>query len=192
MKRLDARLRRWRITRAPAWRCLLNTCKTLTQYLATLLLLGAISASYAADEAMKADYLVKFAKYVNWPKASGDIHICVIGPDPFGTVLDQKAAGETVKKRNLVTKRLSAGADTSVCEILFISAKLSSSQISTVLGRSGHGTLTVSDVPGFVDKGGIIEFFHNDGKLRFEINNNAAHKAGLKLSSNLLKLAAKR
>jgi hypothetical protein len=190
MKRLEARYKWLKPTFQGRRICV---TAYLGQFLSVLLLFfGALHACYAADEAMKADYLVKFAKYVTWPKASGDLNLCVIGPDPFGAALDKKIAGETVKKRQLVAKRLNAKANIEDCDILFFSNKLSKTEMKTILARAEKGILTVSDIADFSANNGMIEFFNAEGKLRFEINNNAAQKAGLRLSSNLLKLAAKK
>jgi hypothetical protein len=49
--------------------------------------------------------------------------------------------------------------------------------------------LTVSDAPGFVNRGGMIEFVLDSNRVRFEINLAAARAAGLNLSSELLRVA---
>jgi hypothetical protein len=49
--------------------------------------------------------------------------------------------------------------------------------------------LTISEIEGFTQSGGIINFYIEESKIRFEINVGAAEKAGLKISSKLLKLA---
>ena len=50
--------------------------------------------------------------------------------------------------------------------------------------------ITVGDCDGFVDRGGMIGLFFEDRKLRFAINAEAADRASLRVSSNLLSLAA--
>jgi hypothetical protein len=49
--------------------------------------------------------------------------------------------------------------------------------------------LTVGDTDGFAQRGGAINFTLQARKVRFEINPAAAEQAGLKMSSQLLKLA---
>lgn len=53
---------------------------------------------------IKAAFLPKFARYVAWPaamrpEARAPFHLCVIGRDPFGRLLDQSAAGELIDGR---------------------------------------------------------------------------------------------
>jgi hypothetical protein len=50
--------------------------------------------------------------------------------------------------------------------------------------------LTVGDVMGSTRNDGIINFFIRDNRVRFEINPDAAGRAGLRISSKLLQLAS--
>ncbi len=54
---------------------------------------------------------------------------------------------------------------------------------------SGSNVFTVADRAGFARGGGIANFIRANKKIRFEINPSAAKKAGLKVSSRLLRLA---
>ncbi len=49
--------------------------------------------------------------------------------------------------------------------------------------------LTVSDIPDFVEHGGIIQFYRKKGQTRLVINLNTARNANLEISSRLLILA---
>jgi hypothetical protein len=48
--------------------------------------------------------------------------------------------------------------------------------------------LTVSECDGFAQKGGVINFYPDGTRVRFEINPEAARRAGLKISSQLMSL----
>ena len=148
-----------------------------------------VGMSHASSYSVKADYLYQFADYVSWSKASGNITICVVGPDPFGKALDNAIAGKKAKGRKLEARRLGASAGTGGCEIVFVSASLSGGDAAAVVGRTGSGVLTVSDKSGFIKQGGMIEFINEKDRVRFNISNSAAKKAGVKLSAQLLKLA---
>ena len=54
-----------------------------------------------------------------------------------------------------------------------------------------NGVLTVGDTSGFTESGGSINFLMEDSKVRFDINLTASEKAGLKIRSQLLRLAKK-
>jgi hypothetical protein len=60
-------------------------------------------------------------------------------------------------------------------------------QILAVLHK--EAVLTVSDMPKFSLRGGMIQFVQEGKKVRFEVNLSAVQQAGLSLSSELLKVA---
>ncbi len=74
------------------------------------------------------------------------------------------------------------------CQLVFIS-KSESRRIDSILPVLGsHPVLTVSEVEGFARQGGVIAFYQDGKKVRFEINIGAAQRIGLKMSSELLRL----
>ncbi len=143
---------------------------------------------------VKAAYLANFGKFVEWPaRAAGPdnhtFHICVLGQDPFGPALDEAFAGETIDRAPLATKRITKVQESGNCRVLFISSS-EDAQLKTILETlDKESILTVSDLPQFVKRGGMIQFVLDGNRVRFEVNLVATQHAGLILSSELLKLA---
>ena len=77
------------------------------------------------------------------------------------------------------------------CHLLFIcqSERKNTREIIDLL--KNNGVLTVADTQGFLEDGGIVNFVIEDNKVRFDINLTASEKAGLKIRSQLLRLAKK-
>ncbi|MGZ4787919.1 MAG: YfiR family protein [Terriglobales bacterium] len=142
---------------------------------------------------VKAAYLFNFAKFVKWPGSaeSGDdtFPICVLGGDPFGPVLDSTTAGEKINDKRVTVRRIGSAADAANCRILFVSTSERPRLVSVMAALSHLPILTVSDIDGFVDRQGIIEFVMDRDRVRFQVNLSAAERAGLTLSSELLKVA---
>lgn len=141
---------------------------------------------------VKAVYLYNFGKFVDWPPAAaqGDsFAICVLGRDPFGPMLDTTLAGESIGDKKLVARRIATVQEASACRILFVSVSEAGRLKQILAGVEKSGVLTVSDAPDFMASGGMIQFVLSDNKVRFEVNLGAAEKAGLKFSSQLLKVA---
>lgn len=141
---------------------------------------------------VKAAYLANFAKFVAWPPGAvtdgNPIPICVAGEDPFGPVLDAAISGERVDHHPLVARRIGAAGDVDGCRIVFVSSN--EAMAGAVLAAAERTPiLTVSDLPGFLKQGGMIEFVLDANRVRFEINLAAARTAGLNLSSELLRVA---
>jgi hypothetical protein len=146
--------------------------------------------SKPTDYEVEAAYLSNFGRFVEWPQKpnSGEpFDICVYGPDPFGPLLDGALRGENISGSPLVPRRVAGTDAISGCRILFISQS-KETQLDALLPNL-PGVLTVSDLPGFSRRGGMIEFVVEGNRVRFEINLAVARRAGLVLSSQLLKLA---
>jgi len=151
---------------------------------------------------VKATYLYNFSRFVEWPSKvtqaqSDPFVICVLGQDPFGPALNAILADETIAGKSVVAKRIPAAIpvailasqDAANCRVLFISSSEDKrlKEILTSLGTAS--VLTVSDLPEFVRRGGMVQFVLEGNRVRFEVNLATAEHAGLTLSSELLKVA---
>jgi uncharacterized protein DUF4154 len=143
---------------------------------------------------VKAAYLFNFLKFVEFPNESfadplAPIIIGIVGDDPFGSALPQVVTGKTVQGRDLVIRSYRAGEDLRGAHILYISA--SEKKRLPVILSSLHGSsvLTVADMDGFLEAGGMIQFLNENDRVRFAINVDATNRARLKMSSKLLSLA---
>lgn len=149
--------------------------------------LRAQSASQREYE-IKAAYLYNFIKYVDWPISKDTVTIGVLGGNPFGAAL-APLNGKIVKGRRIVVKEIASVRDTQNCQIIFVSSS-EKQRLQEIFENSKNGhVLTVGEMQGFAQDGGIINFIEENNKVRFEINADAARRTGLSISSELLKLA---
>lgn len=142
---------------------------------------------------VKAAFLYNFSKFVKWPAAPGnrtEFTICVLGRDPFGSLLDMILAGETVEGRRVVAQRMTTAGEAVNCQIVFISLSEEKRLKETLATLARSTTLTVSEIPQFAQRGGMIEFILSGNKVRFDINLTPAERTGLMLGSDLLRVAA--
>jgi hypothetical protein len=169
------------------------------------------SAQYQEYE-VKAAFIYNFLKFVDWPeekmaRSSNQIIIGIVGEDPFGSAVDI-FKDKTVENRNLVIKRfegfrqLKEAAEKDklaneklealkTCHLLFICPSERKQVIEIIEFVSKDGVLTVGDVGEVIESGGVIGFAMEDNKIRFDVNLTAAEKTGLKIRSQLLRLAKK-
>lgn len=150
--------------------------------------------SKPSEYQVKAVYLYNFSRFVEWPSQApalktNSFEICVLGRDPFGPALDTTVAGENVDGKSVVARRISKPEEGLDCRVLFVSASEDSHLKSDLTVFEKAGVLTVSDMPHFSQRGGMIQFVTDGGKVRFEVNLSNANDSGLSLSSDLLKLA---
>lgn len=141
----------------------------------------------ASESALTAAYVFNFAKFVDWPAdvfadPAAPLVLCVAGVRRELTDAFRGLAGKVAKTRSLAVRADLSPDDLRECHLLFV-------------GDDGldlaarRGLLTVGDARDFVKKGGVIELFVAEGRLRFRINEDAAKLAELTVSSQLLVLA---
>lgn len=143
---------------------------------------------------VKAAYLLHFAQFVYWPKqpgadASTPLVFGVLGPDPIVAILQKTVAGKNVGNRPVEVKQFTSAEQIDRCDILFLPHTAAKRAQGVLVTVSGRPVLTVSDREGFSASGGMIEFLLIEDSIRFAINNTAVERAGLKLSSELLRVA---
>jgi len=147
----------------------------------------------APEYQVKAAFLYNFAKFVEWPAEllanDPSFVIGLLGEDPFGPLLDEAVAGKTVRDKRIVVKRFSRLEDAAGAHILFISDSEAGNVSRIVKGLSRTPVLTVSDIERFAERGGMVQLETEQNRVRFAINVAAVERAGLKPSSQLLKLA---
>ncbi|MCI4627158.1 MAG: YfiR family protein [Candidatus Magnetoovum sp. WYHC-5] len=116
--------------------------------------------------------------------------MCILGNNPFKSAL-QAQERAVVLGREVVAKELKSNGDIQNCHVLYISQS-ESNRIGQLLDNpmiNSQHILTIADMEGFSQKGGMVNLFVESSKIRFEINVEAVERAGLKISSQLLKLA---
>jgi hypothetical protein len=161
---------------------------------------GLCSAPVRADSTTLTEYQVKaafiynFAKYVRWPEASTSetkrpFVIGVIGRDPFGQALDDAIRGQSLQGRAVSVKRFGRVEEVADCDILFVSSSEKNNLQSILDVLHEAPVLTIGDMDRFAERGGMINLTTEEARVRFEINVEAAERAGLKPGSQLLRLA---
>lgn len=160
-----------------------------------VMLLLTLTPAHAApsEYELKAAFIYQIARFVEWPSppepfTGASLRLCVLGGNPFGPALET-IRGKPVDERRMEISLLDMNADTRECNMLFIAAPAEKHLERIVAISRGTGMLTIGDTQGFSQRGAIINFFLENGKIRFEINLEASRRAGLKISSQLLKLA---
>lgn len=155
----------------------------------------------ATEYQIEAAYLLNFGKFVTWPAASASSNtarvtkspdifsICVLGEDPFGSVLDATVRGEKINSKPVTARHVRGLEEAAGCNVLFIGESGESHSRKAISALNKAGVLTVSDVAGFLDHDGIIQFVLSGNNVRFEVNLEAAEEGQLTLSSELLKVA---
>jgi len=170
------------------YRALQRLAQRLALALGLALAMPATFGEVTSESQLKAAYLVNFLKYVEWPASRSTINICLFGRDSLGPYL-AGYEGRQIAGRELRIRKVSSPEQLTDCQELFI-PETEEARIGAVLRWvDRQAILTVSDLETFTRDGGAIALIRNDGRLQFDINHDAINRAGLKASSQMLRLA---
>ena len=147
-----------------------------------------------AEYSVKLATLYNIAKFVEWPADAfpdpdAPLVICVVGADPFEAEYKEELRKRSAGGRPIDLKSIRSTDDLRACHMAFLSAAERSRVPSIVAGLEGSSTLTVSEIEGFAERGGIINLIVEAKKLHIEINLGAAKQNRLAISARLLQLA---
>jgi hypothetical protein len=149
--------------------------------------------SHFAPSDVEAAYLYNFGKFVRWPSGKEEVSapfaICTLGDNGFDDTLKSLVANETIDGRSIVSKRLTSASAASGCQIVFIGQAEAPGLERDLVELQKKPILTVSSLPEFLRRGGMIQFILQNNRVRFAVNLPAAEQTGLSLSSELLKVA---
>jgi hypothetical protein len=180
----------------------MTALKQLTQKLliyAGLWLIGggmpiAIAQGSTEDDALlKAAFVYNFAKFTLWPQSAlgaqdTPLYLCVAGSDNLATALEQ-LGDKRVKGHPLSIQSIQGVRVPKNCQMLYVAASEQQQQPDFIKSVHGLPILTISELPEFAYKGGIIQLYREKERIRFIINQGAARNAGLEINPNLLSLA---
>ncbi len=161
--------------------------------------LACLAGSAMADEAaqrearIKAALVFKIVKFVDWPAgtfgAGVPVRICTLGDSPVAQALSA-VDGKPVRDRSAQIVRLgSAPGDAAACHLLYVAPTSRDAVAGLQAALRGRAVLTVSDLPDFARRGGMIGMERDENRIAFEINLRAAREAGLAPAAPLLELA---
>jgi hypothetical protein len=141
---------------------------------------------------LKAAFLFNFAKFTGWPaevvSLNSPLVLCVTGDGAVADALEKMVHGHQIDGHSVVIARGKVeGLPT--CHVLYAAGLDGKQTLRLLDSMKGLAVLTVSDREQFTQSGGVASLFVDNGKMRFAINQDAAERAHLTLSSRLLSLA---
>ncbi|MEW5008010.1 MAG: YfiR family protein [Cycloclasticus sp.] len=166
----------------------------LAALLITLFISSAPATEFSADE-VKAVYLFNFTSFISWPDDTFSDELepftyCSMGSksaviEPLGEIL----LGEKVGERAVQYKTISSLSKLKSCQILYIDQQQKVDVVEILAAIADASVLTVSDIDGFAEQGGGVEFSAKAGRIKLLINILSIKKSRLNISSKLLRIA---
>jgi len=135
-------------------------------------------------------YIYKFTQFTTWPSAAVNnaFTVCVFGQDPFGSKLEPIKARKVNDKRIILKYYDTVNEDMSSCNMLYVAPSEKSKLKDILSPLRGLPVLTMSDIAGFSNSGGMVEFKLENGKIGIWVSLSAVRVRGLAINSKLLSL----
>ena len=151
-------------------------------------------AETALAASVKAAYLCKFLNYIELPASAAPqddapFVIGVAGSDEVFAALQQMVKGRNVKNRPLIARYIGETDPLIGVHVLFVSRQIDIAQSTLVKDARDASVVVVSETPAGLVQGSIINFLLLSGRVRFEVNLDAAEAASIKISSRILAVA---
>jgi hypothetical protein len=167
----------------------------LTRLLSLVFLLGCVLPARAQQPSLeydvKAAFVLNFVRYVEWPPADRQppLRICVLGENPFGDRLTAVVAGEQWQGGPIEVHVVPDVRRAERCHLIYVPESATSRFRPAAALLADRAVLTVGEHEQFLASGGIMRLFLEDNRVRFSVNQQSADRAGLQISSRLLRLA---
>jgi len=167
--------------------------------MAGLLFAASLATTHAAadsvsEDSVKAAFLYRFTDYVEWPAPAlqgTQFTIAVLDDPGVAADLEHIVAGHQVKGRTAQVKLIHRAKEAAAAQMVFLGSGDADAHRRFIAGLTGQPVLIVTDEDQGLEKGSTVNFMLVDHKLRFEISLTAAARSGLRISSELLSVAAR-
>lgn len=173
-----------RARRALALLCALWTCSSLAP---------AEAVQAYPESAVKAAFVLRFAGYVEWPQTGADadpLRIAVLGDPAITAHLEDLAANRIIAGREVQVRRVPSVAAAKDAQVLVMGSPRPRPLEVLLRPLAGSSVLVVTDEEDALQSGSVINFVKEANRLRFEVSLPAARRMGLRISSELLSVAA--
>ncbi|MFG6461213.1 YfiR family protein [Roseateles sp. DXS20W] len=146
------------------------------------------AAQSASPESLKAEVVYRVLMFVTWPPEretpGRGLQICTLGDGRVDSAL-QTLSGRPIRQLTVDVRRLSRAEPAAGCHLLYLAAPQPA--LRTMLADAP--VLVVSDGAAMLDHGAMINLQVEDGRIVFDVELDAARRAGLVISTKLLRLA---
>jgi hypothetical protein len=143
------------------------------------------------EAAVKAAYIYRFLEYVSWPpeslKSPADPIVIGVTQDDQVTAELQRIARERLAQNRKLAVHLVKQVRDPAVHVLFVAAP-DAPRVFKAMSPS-QPVLTVTDARDGLERGATIALVESEGRIRFEVSLEAAHRAGLNVSARLLAIA---
>lgn len=147
--------------------------------------------NWGDEDSVKASFVRNFAQYADWPAsvaASPVLRVCSTSQRPLDGHL-ALLQGRRIHERGIEVVTGVPRSEWTTCHVMFVGGDDAESINAALRDLAASPVLLIGDAPGFAARGGMIGLKRVAQRLRFDVNLAAANRAGIRVSSHVLRLA---
>ena len=155
---------------------------------------NSLFASVSEEYEIKAAFIPNFARFTTWPEQdskTGKFVFLIVGNNPFGQAINPINSQEFYGKKAVVKFAQDWQIPGDDVKVMFISRNMEDELEKILQDIKNRPILTISDIKGFAEAGGMIELLEHDGSIHFIVNIAAIRSSGLAMNYQILQLADK-
>ena len=168
-----------------------RTRQSLAIFLSLLFACVPVSAQAQVSEYdLKIAFIYNFISFTDWPvEIARYLKLCTLADDSFNAALDVALEEKRVKDSLITIRRLRPDEELDKCHVVFISHAERAHLPQLLPELKHHPILTITDSPGWAEKGIMIEMVVEQQRVTFKTNVDPTARFQVKISSKLLRLA---
>lgn len=152
-----------------------------------------VAAAQARDFDIKAGYMLRAVAFIEWPAGAfssplSPLNLCLVGADPFGVALDEAAKAQVINGRPVAIRRLARIETGAGCHLVYV-GKAAEQPTHEFLTKFAAAPMLIVTDEAWGPEHGHIHLVIADDRVRFYVDDAAARRAGLSISSRLLSVA---
>ena len=141
------------------------------------------------ERAVRAAYVFNITKLVEWPPGKDRLVIGFFGTSETGEILRKLLEGKTSQSKPIYLLELPSDAELPRCNLLYFADSENAKVHAVISTLERTSVLTIGESDSFVRDGGMIGLVKVGGQIHMQMNLEAARRAGVKISLQLIKLA---
>ena len=144
--------------------------------------------AYESEDKLKAVIVGKVAKYITWKDNNATTFKITILKDQYGDLFDEIYKDKQIKDKAVKVIYIKNIEELNDTDILYI-PKVNSLELQEILKKTDNKNIfTISDIRGFAQKGGALQFYFHAQKLKLKMNIDVVQKEGFSVNRTLLRI----
>ena len=143
---------------------------------------------YQLEDKLQVIITGKIAKFISWDSNNSETLDITVFNNKFGTYFDELYKDKKIKGKNVVINYIDRIEQIKNTHILYI-CNVDFNTLNNIFSYTkDKKVVTISDIRGFAQKGGMVQIYQKNQKLKLKINLDIVNQKNIQIKSSLLRI----